>query len=728
MSSFDPTENYPDSYPDRLRVKPVRRHLSAQEAGQLMSKLSRAMATVSSAQERWPQEAFEELITQHPWMSKVSVRVQMTASNDEGYGVGYFVLTPRDIPAFVAGASEIGTVTVPILIKNQEMFPFDVFAYKGNFYPITEDRVLRILRLRDMFTEQDVRLPKRDLMGSRKGGFLTARDFKSRAVDSLSKLSHDGAVLDLAVEVLKQATSSDAKARMAAFLQEAKEVQTFDLEEAKRLQFQKHAHAVGVEVKVATDGTRVRTLWSSHPETGRAQFDSWEDVPLAKLSSIVDQDDLHACVARRHHFVSFGEFDKLSEEFRADEERQALEDKVEGLRSKLSSCYDLSRRAKKGQVPATIHAFQPKDPDNPDLKPFSGIVLNIPKGLSEEMCDILMVLSLDGTVKRLSEYSYHALDTKEPASFPEQICYCARGDEHRTVFVWTSEDSAYGVLAGATPFHIGGEQLFPLPEEGSFTAGPTPGLMSPFVDLRDGTAVLYLPENTLVGESYRPPYENEDIPVADSKPMKVSSEEVSVFTAQILPISGGLYRIPVKVSEVVSQSPVLNEVEARATLALLGISQENADALLKVSEPTQFWYRGPEIGHGAQLVSVAQKVVQDRRQKLEKLSKEGARLRADAAELQGYARQFQSSGKVSSDLAELSMTSALSLDFLNADNLHRFVDMIPLFDETLSALCALLVASRLGLDDVPEEPIQGAVRSLDTILKGLRMIQYTLAN
>ena len=726
---FNPAEQYPEAYPDHLRVRSPRSALSSQEATDLMVKLSRAMVTVSSTQERWPQEAFEELITQHPWASKVAVRVQMTAANDEGYGVGYFVLTPKEIPAYVAGASEIGTVTVPILIKNQELFPFDVFAYKGNFYPVSEERVLRILRLRDLFTEQDKKLPEQNRAFSQNRGFLTARDYKAQAVDSLSKLSQPDGVLELAIEVLRRSTSPERREKVSEFLEAVKQASEFDLEEAARAQLQKHAHATGIEVRVSTDGTQVRTLWSSHPVTGRAQFDEWESVPLAKISSLVDPEELQACVMKRHHFISFGEFDKLSSSFQAHEEGKALEAKVDDLRAKLSSCYDLSRRARRGEVPATIHVFQPKDPDKTETEPCSGIVLNIPRGLGEEVaCEPLLILGLDGMVKRVEEYGYHFIDTKEPAPLPEQVCYCGRDHEDpKAVFVWASEDRVYGLLAGASPFHLGEEVLFPLPGEGTFTAGPTPGLMSPFVDLKDDTAVLYLPEDAMVGGSTRKSAKNEISYAEEPKPMKLSSAEVSVSVAQISPVSGGMYRIPIKVSEVVTQNPVLNEVEARATLSLLGIGQADASELLKVSEPTQFWYLGPEIGHGAQVVKRASAVYREKMSSREDAAKRLAAVLPDAKALRTHAAALAGHAKVSSDLSEISISSALSLDFLNASNLHRFVDMIPLFEETLSALCALLVASRLGLDDIPEEPIQASVRSLDTILKGLRMIQYTLA-
>lgn len=275
-------------------------------------------------------------------------------------------------------------------------------------------------------------------------------------------------------------------------------------------------------------------------------------------------------------------------------------------------------------------------------------------------------------------------------------------------------------------FTVDGETLYPVKEMWSgptpaVVAGPVKGLKRTFTENRNGQLVLHLPESAqfVHGGGYRAP---------DSVKTKTSSAALPAVPQPngVLSRVGEHYRLPEKYSSAVSTLPSLSEVEARAALALAGVSAEAAEVLLASTEPVPFWADDSRIGFGSTLVKEAEARVQQRL----RASENALREFRPYAELRGQVAKslqpIRGQEKLSSDLAEISVAAALSLDFLNAANLHRFVDMIPMFEECLSALCALLVASRLGFDDVPEEPLQGAVRSLDTILKGLRAVQYAL--
>lgn len=67
----------------------------------------------------------------------------------------------------------------------------------------------------------------------------------------------------------------------------------------------------------------------------------------------------------------------------------------------------------------------------------------------------------------------------------------------------------------------------------------------------------------------------------------------------------------------------------------------------------------------------------------------------------------------------------LSLGFLNPENVSIFVQFLPEFDTVISKLAALLVATRIGLDEVPEDSIKSAMERLEEVIAGLKKLVYT---
>jgi hypothetical protein len=63
--------------------------------------------------------------------------------------------------------------------------------------------------------------------------------------------------------------------------------------------------------------------------------------------------------------------------------------------------------------------------------------------------------------------------------------------------------------------------------------------------------------------------------------------------------------------------------------------------------------------------------------------------------------------------------SVLSLGFVNDENISRFAAAKPMLWEVSHMLSKLLLASRLGMEDVPEEHVRSALRHLQKVIKGL---------
>lgn len=69
---------------------------------------------------------------------------------------------------------------------------------------------------------------------------------------------------------------------------------------------------------------------------------------------------------------------------------------------------------------------------------------------------------------------------------------------------------------------------------------------------------------------------------------------------------------------------------------------------------------------------------------------------------------------------EDSVDKVLSLNFINPLNLRQFIDFIPTFEETVSNLCALLLATRLGLKELDEYALKTAIQVLEKIITDLK--------
>ena len=72
---------------------------------------------------------------------------------------------------------------------------------------------------------------------------------------------------------------------------------------------------------------------------------------------------------------------------------------------------------------------------------------------------------------------------------------------------------------------------------------------------------------------------------------------------------------------------------------------------------------------------------------------------------------------------ENTIDKILSMQFLNSDNVGKYVDMIPQFEDTEKNLADLLFASRCGLSNVPEENVSLAMGHVGKLLKGLKDIK-----
>jgi hypothetical protein len=68
--------------------------------------------------------------------------------------------------------------------------------------------------------------------------------------------------------------------------------------------------------------------------------------------------------------------------------------------------------------------------------------------------------------------------------------------------------------------------------------------------------------------------------------------------------------------------------------------------------------------------------------------------------------------------------TVLSLGFINPENIATYIGYLPTLDEAQRRLCELLIGSRLGLREIPEGSTERAIRALEDVIEGLKIIAF----
>jgi len=65
---------------------------------------------------------------------------------------------------------------------------------------------------------------------------------------------------------------------------------------------------------------------------------------------------------------------------------------------------------------------------------------------------------------------------------------------------------------------------------------------------------------------------------------------------------------------------------------------------------------------------------------------------------------------------------------LSSKNINMFMSYLPQLNESTNAIVNLLVASRVGLNEIPEEACVEAMNALEKVIAGVKMIMLREAS
>jgi len=145
--------------------------------------------------------------------------------------------------------------------------------------------------------------------------------------------------------------------------------------------------------------------------------------------------------------------------------------------------------------------------------------------------------------------------------------------------------------------------------------------------------------------------------------------------------------------------------DAVFTLCAAGCGADEAHQVLKQASYGQ----GVSV-YGVRDVSLAPHTIASHRAKVASASRDVRALR----------RNLIKEASVLPDAT--TVDGVLGLQFINSENVRVFIAHIPYFDKCTNLLCELLLASRLGISEIPEYATSRAARSIDEVIQGLRAL------
>ena len=150
----------------------------------------------------------------------------------------------------------------------------------------------------------------------------------------------------------------------------------------------------------------------------------------------------------------------------------------------------------------------------------------------------------------------------------------------------------------------------------------------------------------------------------------------------------------------------LERHQAHFLLTCLGASQEKI---------AHFFKRAHRAGsaeiHGLNFIPTREEKVASAMPLAKKLHKTAESLRANLIKEASYIENSQT------------VDSLLSLNFVNPENISKFIGKIPQLKASVSCLASCLIASRLGLQEIPEEAASTSMTRLIEVINGLERLR-----
>lgn len=150
----------------------------------------------------------------------------------------------------------------------------------------------------------------------------------------------------------------------------------------------------------------------------------------------------------------------------------------------------------------------------------------------------------------------------------------------------------------------------------------------------------------------------------------------------------------------------LNKAQTIFMLACLGCPQEKIAKAFKTAH-----YKGVAEMHGLNFIPTKQEKIAEFRPQAAALVKAAKATRRNLFKEASFVDNAQT------------VDALLALNFVTPDNISKFVGKLPHFKATISHLASSIIASRLGMKEIPEEASAVAMERLIEVVEGLEKLR-----
>lgn len=616
----------------------------------------------------WPVGIIKEAYVQLPYLKNYEVDVSVDRTDEaRGYGVGKIIIYPSRMEKSAALKGK-KVITIPLVIKDLEMSPLDVISHEDRLFPESEEKVAHIMHSPQTFARV-----------SKKGEFFgTDLIGKINPPTATGQQTRYSGYMGKAASVTKLAMHTFDKRDVDSFLD------AVDSDPLLRHKY-RFDESLSEYVNQFRDWSEktASQRWDSFVEGLSPTVLQFRESGLSYKVKVAN----HTCFAPKEIEVS-----------RYEAQGMLSKEAMDRLLREKTLTLSVDPVTKK--APTVKQASEVKYPGVYSVKvanqDVEGIV--IPK-----------MIDFDGRLTGNQLFvgpEQHSIQENIVGSFVKKASVGGAYPRGRGVFIKQSGDLAVATepieITSISTTHLNKEKLASLHAKRLSTGASivftiVPGLQK-IASIADQVVAIPADFGFL-------PIEGRSVRVCGSADDFVASERAKVASSHNTTIvsdsSGSSFSLRGSASDSFSHS-ILSKQEAEFALGALGLSGAQARSVIKTASQ-----RGSESFNSRTIVS--------ERQVREKMQQKVSSVTAN--EIVPLRVNLVKEASVIVD--KETVDSILSLQFMTPENVGVYVNYIPELEKAASKLAEVLVASRLGMDEVKESAAKNAMSQLNAVIGGL---------
>ena len=624
----------------------------------------------------WPVGIIKEAYNQLPYLKGYEVDVTIDRSDEaRGYGVGKLLVYPARMDKKAAAKDE-KLLTIPIIIRDRELSPLDVLSYKNQMVPESETKVAEILHKPETFDKVE---PKN------RRGSASMISALSPPTASGQQTRYSG-YLGKSASVTKAALDSFAQADVERFLEKVSS------DPAVRVLYE--------NTPVLRDYVNQFRGWEEKTAEAR-----WQEFTAGLTPTVVQfkQEGLGYIVKVANH-KCFAPVTVRATRFEVQEQLS----KTAMARLLRDSYLTLSTDPVHREAPVVKTASVADRP---------GVYKVKVAGKNVEGVVIPKMINFDGRIIDSQMFigpEQHAMQDAIAGSFVKEASLEGAYPRGKGVFIHQNAGRAVATepveITNISTTHLNKEKLASLHGRLLSTGQPVTFSLVPGLQKIANIAnqVIAIPDSFEFL-----PIKGQHVQVSHDPAAFDSIEQAKTASAYNMAIAsdGGSYSLRGEQADVVGPG-VLNAQEAEFALGALGLTGSQARGLMKRADH-----------HLMAVPFSARSVVPEAQAKMAFARRAAVVTPNDIAPL-----RVDLIKEATVIVDKETVDSILSLQFMTPDNVGTYVDYIPEIEKTLNKVAEVLVAARLGMDDVKESAAKNAMSQLGAVLGGLTNLRDKVRN